>query len=300
MNKTNDSHAFLVIGKAQESVEASEGFKRYVGVGSSFIKAVNPTKKELDEIMGYESSFDPVYVNKEDESVNIHFIVETNPDTCNGISIKTKAMFTLRLKPALSSDGNTVQIIDDYGNYSRMNYEDAKAHKPVPASHKIDQATYRIACEGEVDLTVFLKKFLNIPNSLDYSNGSWVVKKDAAENAKFKLENIKDYFKGDFSELKEALAYQPNNTIKLLYGVKTKDDGKQIQVVCTEADLTMRNSANASVMAQVERDLANAKAHNKYSKIDYRICELQEYTVEPTNLAAPAAEADQSNAMPWD
>ena len=94
-------------------------------------------------------------------------------------------MFTLRAKPALSSDGTTVQVLDDYGNYARVNFEDAKAGKALPPNYKIDQIHYRIACEGEVDLTVFLKKFLGIPNSLDYTNGAWTVKKDAAENAKF-------------------------------------------------------------------------------------------------------------------
>jgi hypothetical protein len=297
--------SFLAIGKTQESTEAGEGFKRYVGYGSSKILTFNPTKEKLDEIMGYESSFDPKYVDdaEGEKKVNIHFIVETDPDLCNGIDIKNKAMFTLKLKPALSSSGETVEVIDDYGNYSRMNYEDAKAHKPLPGNYKIDQTGYRIACEGEVDLTVFLKKFLNIPSSLDYSNGVWTVKKDAKTNAQFKLESIKDYFKGDFSEIKEALAYQPNNKVKLLYGVKTKEDGKQTQVVCTSADLVLKNNASASEITKAEKDLASAKNAGKYSSIDYRVQELQEYDVQPTNLnAAPSAKGSEDSAgdMPWD
>ena len=299
MEKEN-AISFLVIGNTQEVSEAGEGFKRYVGIGASRILAYNPTKEKLDEIMGYESSFEPEYTRDVDgeKEANIHFIIQTVPEQCNGIEIKNKAMFTLRAKPALSSDGNTVQVLDDYGNYARVNFEDAKAGKALPANYKIDQTHYRIACEGEVDLTVFLKKFLGIPNSLDYANGAWTVKKDAAENAKFRLENIKDYFKGDFSEIQQALDYQPNNIIKLLYGVKTKDDGKQIQTVCTNADLTMRNNASASVIARVEKDLASAKQHGKYSNIDYRVCELQEWNVEPTNLEK-ATEDNIDDDMPW-
>ena len=48
----NNSYVFLTIGKTQESTETQE-FKKYVGVGSSFVVAVNPTKKQLEEIYGH-------------------------------------------------------------------------------------------------------------------------------------------------------------------------------------------------------------------------------------------------------
>lgn len=291
--KTIDSYSFLVIGQTQESTE-SEGFSKYVGVGTSKILALNPTKEKLDEIMGHEFPFTPTYVDEKDgeKVANVYFVVQTDPELCNGIDIKTLAMFTLKPKPALSADGAKVQVIDDYGNYCKVNYEDAKAHKPLPENYKIDHYNYHIACEGEVDLTVFLKRFLNIPEALDYLKDSneWVVKNP--DSGRFRLEHVKDFFKGDFSELQEALDYQPNNRIKLLYGVKTKDDGKTLQVVCTNADYIMRNSINSNGIAKVASDLANAKAHNKYQKIDYRVCELQKWDVKPTNLETPKASAD--------
>lgn len=302
--KTENHYSFLTIGKTQESTEASEGFKKYVGYGSSRILGYNLPKDKLDEIMGYESSFEPEYIKKEDgeKVANIHFIVETNPDLCGGIDIKQKAMFTLKPKPALSSDGNTVQVIDDYGNHARMNYEDAKAHKPLPGNYKIDQTNYRIACEGEVDLTAFIQKYLNMPNSLDYINGVWTVKKDAATTSKMRFDRIKDFFNGDFSEIQEALDYQPNNQVKLLYGVKTKEDGKQSQVVCTNADLILRNNANANSIAKAAKDLESAKRAGKYANIDYRVQELAEYDVQPTNLESPsvAKGSEDSSMMPWD
>ena len=307
MKKTINAVSFLAIGKTQDSSETSSSFKRYVGYGESYIKMFNPTKEKLDEFMGYESSFEPEYIKEEngEKQVNIHFIVETAPDFCNGIDIKNKAMFTLKAKPALSSNGETVQVIDDFGNYARMNYEDAKAHKPLPSNYKIDQTGYRIAWEGEVDLTVFLKKYLRVGSSLDYKNGAWVVKPDARERGAFKLENIKDYFKGDFSEIKEALEMQPNNRIMLLYGVKTKEDGKQQQCVCVNADLTLKNNASSDDIAKAAKSLANAKSNGKYANIDYRVQELAEYDVQPTNLEQPASgakgsEDSGSGDMPWD
>jgi len=289
MEEIKKGYVFLTVGKTVDS--AAQSFSRYVGIGTSRIIAYNPTKEQLDEIMGYESQFEPEYIKEEngEKVVNIHIIVQTVPEQCNGIDIKTKAMFTLRPKAALSSNGESVQVIDDYGNYAWANYADAKAGKTLPANKKIDQSHYRIACDGEVDLTVFFKKFLGVPNSLDYANGVWTVKKDA-ENAVFRLD-VKELLKGNFSDIKEAIELQPNNTIKLLYGVKTKEDGKQQQVVCTGADFTMRSNASQAVIAKVEKDLASTKSAGKYSNIEYSVQDLTEYKVTPTNLASPAPAA---------
>ena len=311
MKKIN-GYSFLAIGKTQESKESSEGFKRYVGVGSTFIKGVQPTKKEIDEFFGFESQAEPEYVKDGDNGKEVHitFLLQTDPDTCNGIELKTRAMFTLRATPAYNRDQSKVQVIDGYGNYTWVNLEDAKAGKAItyngnPA--KID-TKYRMACVGECDLVAFLKKYLCVQDAFNYVNGTWV-KKDDADDYKFALENIKDYFKGDFKELKEAIALQPNNKVKLLYGVRTTDEGKQYQAVCTRGELILSNAANANALTRLEKDLVNAKQNGAYQNTDYRVCELQEWSVEPTNLDKPASDTGDmpfdapsadNGGMPWD
>ena len=311
MKKIN-GYSFLAIGKTQESKESSEGFKRYVGVGSTFIKGVQPTKKEIDEFFGFESQAEPEYVKDGDNGKEVHitFLLQTDPDTCNGIELKTRAMFTLRATPAYNRDQSKVQVIDGYGNYTWVNVEDAKAGKAItyngnPA--KID-TKYRMACVGECDLVAFLKKYLCVQDAFNYVNGTWV-KKDDADDYKFALENIKDYFKGDFKELKEAIALQPNNKVKLLYGVRTTDEGKQYQAVCTRGELILSNAANANALTRLEKDLVNAKQNGAYQNTDYRVCELQEWSVEPTNLDKPASDTGDmpfdapsadNGGMPWD
>ena len=287
------SYSFLVVGETQESKDP--GFARYVGIGTSKILAVNPSKEELDKIMGYEFPFTPTYVDERDgeKVANVYFVVQTDPELCNGIDIKTLLKFPLQAKPATYSNGEKVYVIDDFANYSKENYEDAKAHKPLAESHKIDHTNYRIACQGEVDLTVFLKRFLGIPESLDYSkdDNAWSLS-STCNKGKFRLEYIKNFFKGDFSEVKEAVALQPNNRIKLLYGVKTKEDGKTLQVVCSNANYILRNDAKSNVIAKAASDLAKAKANNVYQNIDYRVCELQKWDVKPTNLETPKTSED--------
>lgn len=312
MKTINFSKSFLAIGKTQESKEASEGFKRYVGVGSTFVKGVQPTKKEIDEFFGFESQAEPEYVKDGENGKEAHitFLLQTDPETCNGIELKSRAMFTLRATPAYNRDQTKVQVIDQYGNYTWVDTEDAKAGKAIthngnPA--KID-TKYRMACVGECDLVAFLKKYLCVPDAFNYVNGTWMKKEDA-DDYKFALENIKDYFKGDFKELKEALKLQPNNKVKLLYGVRTNDEGKQYQAVCTRGELILPNAASANALTKLEKDLVNAKQNGAYQNTDYRVCELQEWTVEPTNLEKPAdttgdmpfdAPSADNGGMPWD
>lgn len=305
----NNSYVFLAIGKTQESTETPE-FKKYVGVGSSYVVAVNPTKKELEEIYGHEMANDPEYVVDTDngKEARITFIVKTDPNICNGIEITNRVMFTLRNAPAYNKDQSKVQVIDKYGNTTWANTEDAKAGKKLFSitgkELKID-SSYRMACVGEADLIGFLKAYLNVGDAFNYVNDSWV-KKDNADDFLFGLEHIKDYFSGNFSEIKDAIALQPNNKVKLLYGVRTKDDGKQYQTVATRNGMVLLNSAGSKALGKLEKDLANAKNNGSYASTDFRVQPLAEYSVEPTDLSsAPTTSTDGQGSeasmddMPW-
>lgn len=305
MKKFNRSFSLLAIGKTAESTETQE-FKRYIGLASTFVKGVNPSKKELDEFFGFESQAEPEYVVDTDngKEARITFLLEVDPAQTNGIELKTRAMFTLRATPAYNRDQTKVQVIDNYGNYTWANVDDAKAGNKLLSADgkelKID-SKYRMACVGECDLVAFLKAYLCAEDVMKYVNGSWV-KKDNPDEYKFALEHIKDYFTGNFSEIKEALALRPNNKVKLLYGVRTTDEGKQYQAVCTRGELILRNSAGVNALTKLERDLANAKNNGAYQNTDYKVQELQEWTVEPTNLEQAPASADSgsSSELPWE
>lgn len=306
--KILNSYSFLTIGKTQESKE-STGFKKYVGVASSFVVAVNPTKKELETIYGREIANDPEYVVDTDngKEARITFIVKTDPKTNNDIEMINRAMFTLRNAPAYSSDKSKVQVIDKYGNTTWANTEDVKAGKKLYSTNgkelRID-SSYRMACIGEADLIAFLKVYLCIGSAFDYINDSWV-KKNNADDYLFGLEHIKDYFTGDFSEIKDAIALQPNNKVKLLYGVRTTNDGKQYQTVATRGNMILHNNAGSKALEKLEKELANAKNNGSFANTDFRVQELSEYTVDATDLSASSTENTSEEGaadsdMPWD
>ena len=301
----NKSYSFLAIGKTQESKEATE-FKRYVGVGSSFVVAVNPTKEELEAIYGREQANDPEYVVDTDNGKEAHitFVVKTDPAVNNGIEIINRAMFTLRNAPAYNRDQTKVQVIDKYGNTTWADTEVAKAKGKILTANGNDAKIapdYRMACVGEADLIEFLKPYLGVGDAFNYINGSWVLKNDNLDDYLFGLEHIKDYFTGDFSELKEALALQPNNKVKLLYGVRTADDGKQYQTVVVRHGFVLPNYAGSKTFERLEKELARAKDNGSFASTELRVQELAEYNVAPTDLnSAPVADTTSGGDMPWD
>lgn len=294
-----DNYLFLTIGKTKESSETQE-FKRYIGIASSYVLAVNPKKEKLDELTGFDNK-EPEYIKDGDDGkeVHIHFIVKTDPEASNGIELVTRLMFVLKGVPAYNRDKTKAQVIDNFGNTTWVPIEDAKAGKkllnPDGTPKKIGD-TYRIAAQGEADLVAFLKKYLCVGDAFKYENGVWSEKENADEFV-FGLEHIKDYFKGDFSELREALALQPNNKVKLLYGVRTADDGKQYQAVASKGDLIMGNNAGSKAYDKVETRLNELKAQGSYPTTEFKIQPLAEYTVEATNLSTPKEAEDDE--MPW-
>ena len=301
----NKSYSFLAIGKTQESTETAE-FKRYVGVGSSFVVAVNPTKEELEAIYGREQANDPEYVVDTDNGKEAHitFVVKTDPVVNNGIEIINRAMFTLRNAPAYNRDQTKVQVIDKYGNTTWADTEVAKAKGKILTANGNDAKIapdYRMACVGEADLIEFLKPYLGVGDAFNYINGSWVLKNGNLDDYLFGLEHIKDYFTGDFSELKEALALQPNNKVKLLYGVRTADDGKQYQTVVVRHGFVLPNYAGSKAFERLEKELARAKDNGSFASTELRVQELAEYNVAPTDLnSAPVADTTSGGDMPWD
>lgn len=300
---SNLNYSFLTFGKTQESKEALS-FKRYMGVGSSRVLAVNPDKKLLDELLGFESQNEPAYTGSDDNGkfARIDFIVRTVPDDCNGIEITNRLSFFLRNAPAYNRDQTKVQVIDIYGNSSWAPVEDAKAGNKLLSSNgnplKI-ASKYRMAYNGEADLVDFLKAYLCVDDAFNYVNGAWVLKDNAADDV-FGLEHIKDYFNGDFSELREALKLQPNNKVKLLYGVRTTDDGHQYQAIATRHNMILRNAAGSKALERLEKELFNAKQAGSFANTEFKVQELAEYNVEPTDLSQTEAQSAPSEAMPWD
>lgn len=298
----------MAFGKVSESTEGSGEIKRYIGVGSSYILGVNPSKEELEKI--YERSIEnaPEYTGTQESNgsqvpyIRLDFITAVDPEVTNGINMKSKLVFFLRKEARYNRDRSKVQVIDKYGRTCWVGVEDAKNHVIPQYSNgpaNIDK-DYRPAYVGEEDLTNFLKAFLCIDNVMDYKNGTWVMKKNPSDY-ECRLEHIADYFSGNVKEIKDAIAMMPKNKVKLLYGVRTTDEGKQYQAIYTQ--MVLRNGSNN--FDRLAKDVNERKEAGSYPTTEFEICELKEYNVEASNLSQQptnedpfAAQGDASD-NPW-
>ena len=292
---------FMAFATGKESTEGAS-VKRYIGVGPVHVLAINPTKEELSKLYnGATIDNEPEYLGtaevgpegnkKKVNQVRLDFIIKTDPEKCDGIETTTKATFFLRQDYRFNKDQTKVQIIDKYGRTAWATPEEVKSksipqYASGPANIDVD---YRPTFIGEEELTEFIKAYLNIPNPMNYVNGTWVDKTPAEKaEAEARLDNIDSYFKGDFKELKKIVSYQPNNKVKALFGVKTTADNKQYQAIYTQKFL--KNSIND--YSKLEKEVQERKAAGAYPDTEFEICPLKEYELEATNFSSTPSGSD--------
>lgn len=296
----------MAFGKGNESTEGIQ-ITRYTGVASVLVRGINPTKEELEKFYGRDIDNAPEYIGTADVNgeqvpqVRLDFLVEADPDkykNAGGQPIGLKSRVTLFLRKAhrVSSAGK-MQIIDKYGRTAWATPQEIEAKQiPIYSNGKpanID-SDYRLAYNGEEDLIKFLIAYLNIPSCQRYVNGEWVMN-DANKlpDSEAMLEHIDDYFRGDVKELKDILGYQPNNKVKVLFGVRTAEDGRQYQTVYTR--LFLKNSVTD--YSRLDKEVQETKASGALSTSEFDATELHEYVVTPTDFTQEV-EA-QSKSTPW-
>ena len=295
----------MAFSKGQVSTEGAS-IKRYVGVGSMFVKNVNANKAESDAFFGRESEGEPQYVTMVDSNgtqvpnVRISFLVEADPEKYPDFEFKSSVNIFLRREPRINRDGTKKQVIDKYGRTAWATQEEIANHI-VPTYSNGKKANissdYRVAYNGEEDLTNFLIAYLNIPAPANYVNGEWV-DKPAAEigDSEARLEHIEDYFKGNFNELKEIIKYQPLNKVKVCFGVRKTDDGKEYQNCYTRKFL--KNSVTN--YSKLDAEIKDAQNNGAYSTTEFDTQDLHEYVVNPTNFnEMPFSPENGITSTPW-
>ena len=287
-------------GRSTDTAE----YKRYIGVAPVFINAVNPTKKELEGFYNTTIDNEPKYLgevevnDKKIPNVRIDFIVTTD-ETVVGTALRTKISFFIRNEYRYNKDKTKVQIIDKYGRTAWVTIEQAKNHEIPTYSNgpaNLDK-DYRPLYYGEEQLTEFIRAYLGILPVMKYVDNTWVMR-EHPEEYEIRLDKIANYFKNDFSELKEIITYQPNNKVKVLFGVRTTDDNKMYQTVFTDMFLKNSNS-DYTKLAKAVQERKDAGA---YSTTDFEVCDLKEYVVKPTEIAETPSvvEDDLPMGNPWE
>lgn len=296
------SFLMMAFAAGKESTE-SVAVKKYIGIAPMYVLAVNPNKAELEKLYNTELEKEPEYLTKteidgkEVENIRIDFIVKSDEEKC-GTDFTTKLSFFLRKEYRFNRDQTKVQVIDKYGRTAWVTKEQLQTKEiPVYSSGQANlDKDYRPCFVGEEDLTNFIKTFLNIPNVMKYVNNTWVMVDNPSE-CEARLDNIEKYFKNDFSELKSIIKLQPKNKVKVMFGVRTADDGKQYQTFYSQKVLS--NNAGDAAYAKLDKELQERKALGAYSNVEFVAQPITEYTVKATTFTSTPSEDPFASNSEW-
>lgn len=302
----------MAFGKGYESTEALQ-FNRWIGMASVFVRGLNPTKAELEAFYGRDFDKDPVYTKEVERNgvmvpqIALDFLVQADPEkhkTEEGKPIDFKSRVTIYLVKnyRMGSRSGKYQIIDKYGRTAWATKEEIDnnqipMYKNGPA--RIDK-DYHVAYEGEEELINFLRAYLNISSPEKYVNGSWIMlDANKLPDCEACLEHIDDYFKGNLKELREILGYQPNNKVKVCFGVKTITEGdnagRQYQTAYTRTFL----KNNASNYSKLDEEIQEAKNGGSFADTEFDVADLHPYEVTATDLSKGNNSSQPATKSPW-
>ena len=206
--------------------------KKYMGVGSVNILAINPDNATLRKF-GWtipEEAEEPKYVttNKSGEkSTRIRFLVQIQD-----LEEKPIIPMDFWIRPAvmLNKESTKCRLIDGYCRTAWGTKEEVQAHKVPeyangPARLSPD---YKPCHYGEEEIVTFLRRYLVVPPPEIYNKakGEYVSNPDSG---KLTIDNWEKLCNGDVRELKEMVALRPENKLKVIFGIKTSDDNKEYQ-----------------------------------------------------------------------
>lgn len=305
--KNNKQTVFMAIAKGRETSEPTE-IKRYIGIASCNLVAINPNKATIDMLYGRESKEEPKYLGEAEINgvklpqarIDIYFKLADKYLDDKGNPLHTIFRKSIFLSKAVQSnrENTKIKVVDEFGNTAWVTNEQAVNHEvPMysngPASIMKD---YRPLYRNEEIVMNIVKTFLRIvtirvdanQNSMKYNNATkqWEITNDASDGL-IRFDTTEKFFSGDFKEIQDVPSYQPKNLVKILLGVRNVD-GKMYQDVF---DTVLNN--NTTDYSRIEKELNDAKANGRYADTEFRICEFQEYSVTPTNFnnsAAPVAD----------
>lgn len=297
MSRTNK--LFMAVAAGKKSVEGGE-IKRYIGVAPVFILGVNPNKEELEKLYGTEFDNAPNYIGegeigpdkKKVAQIRIDFIVKTDGEKCkdaqgNPVELLSRVTFFIRNASRTNNAGNKVQVIDKYGRtgwVTKEEYEKKALPSYMTDSFRLDK-DYRAAYWGEEELVKFIKAYLVIPDVELWKDKKIVGLKPNPNESEILFEHISDWFKGNVQEIRDAVALQPENEVRVLFGIRTTEENRQYQAVYTQRFIPM-NAKKESAYAALDKEVQERKNAGAYPNTEFEVCDLKEYVVRPTDLTA--------------
>ena len=271
--------------------------KKLYGICPVEIIAVNPNKKKLEEINPHkEYDSEPQYVTEKEgvKTARIDFWVKSSEKFGAKHAFKSKVTFFIKEEIFSTTDNTKVQVIDKYGRTCWISKEDFKSKTTPIYSNgpaKIDINSVKPVYKGEVELTTFIRTFLNVYKIDVYNKntGTWGVYKDPSK-CEGRIENVKNFFSNNFKEVEDCISLMPNNAVKVLFGIKTTENGQFMDVFNRHFMKTSESSTTA-----LSKALNEAQTNGAYSSTTFHIGDMIEYVPETTNFGNAPEEKVEDN-----
>lgn len=306
----------MAIAKGKESKEAVE-FTRYIGIAPVTVVAVNPNKEQHEKIFNTTLNEAPIYVTEQSTSdgqtyknARISIIVKPITDKLGfDMPVQSISLF-VQNRYRTNKDNTKVQVIDKYGRTAWGNIEDVKAKKALLDRNgnplNIDVESYRPAYIGEEALTVFTREFLSISSPDVYDNNlkKFVPNTNAVlEECECRYVDLEKIFKGDFSEIMDAIVPVPTYKVRVMFGVKSDaESGKMYQTCCPNVFVRLENPKNTAFEKEIANMVNYATVSGRALNTEYEAVPVHEYTLKPTTITQTSEEfpTENSSALPWE
>lgn len=285
----------IKLGKQSEEVTE---FKRYIGFAPVIVKAVNPTKDELVKL-GINVSEEPNYISsveidgKQVKQTRIAIYVQT-VENDNNIDVISNINFYCTNEYVSNREKTKIQVIDEFGETAWLTKEEFQ-NKILPVKTRV-HGEFRPAKRGEAELTQFIKYWVGIPDSVEWNNdlSTFQAKSIASEDLdKYKISlSWEDIMSGKCEEIRSLIKQteefaEKNNInykVKVLFGVRTSDDGHRYQVIYPRA--FMRNSSK-NYSNFYKRNIEEAMKAGALSNQEFSSLMLHEYVPTKTEITTP-------------
>ena len=223
--------------------------KKFIGVGSVSVLAVNPNNATLRKY-GWtvpEGASEPEYVytktdnlGNPEQSAKIRFLLRIND-----FVDKPVVAYDIWIRPdfIIGSQSEKCKVIDSFGYTAWATKDDVKAkripeYSTGPAQINSD---YKGCHPGQEKLIAFLFKYLNVTPYQTYDRNleKWINTKNPG---RLTIDDWKALCNGNVTEIEQYLSLQPENMLKVVFGVKTNDENKTYQVILDDCDGTKKTS----------------------------------------------------------
>lgn len=206
--------------------------RKYIGVASVNVLAINPDNARLRSY-GWtipKDAEEPKYVTTDSsgrKSARVRFLVQIQD-----LDEKPVVAMDFWVRPDIffTKDGQKCKVIDSFGRCAYGTKPEIKAHQiPQYASGPAQiSSDYKPCHIGEEELVLFTMKYLNVTplQIFDRKTQGWVSSKNPG---RLTIDHWDRLCNGDVTELKQYFSLQPDNRVKVIFGIRSTDENKTYQ-----------------------------------------------------------------------